>query len=116
MLSLISIQARPAESAQCLNVTLHDSKGNVVPTEGPVIGIMLGGAPVIEGIFPEYASITARTEVPCPQELMDIATNVFAEMCSTTQRRSAEALSRRVSLEAIQKGCEALSTALKETN
>ena len=116
MLLLISVYARPIESAQCFTVTLHDSEGTTVSTEGTVIGIMVGGVPIIDGAFPEYASISTRTNVPCPQELMDELTNLFAEMCSTTQRRSAAALSNRVSLDTIQRSCKNLSTALKETD
>ena len=104
----------PAESAQCVNVNLHDSNGTIVPTEEPVIGMMVGGVPAIEGVYPEYASTSAGTEVPCPQELMDLVTNIFTETCTTTERRAAAAQAHGVGPEAIQKGCADMSQALKD--
>lgn len=109
------VRTHPAESAQCVNVNLHDANGTIVPTEEPVIGIMLGGVPVIEGEFPEHASTSAGIEVSCPQELVNLITNLFAETCTTTERRAAAAQAHGVGPEIIQKGCTDISNALKTT-
>ncbi len=114
ILMLSVTHTRPAASAQCVNVNLHDSAGTIVPTEEPVIGIMLGGAPIIEGEFPVHASTSAGTEVRCPQELIDLVTNLFAETCTTTERRAAAAQAHGVGSEIIQKGCTDMSQALKD--
>lgn len=116
LLLLGTIHTHPAESAQCVNVNLHDSNGTIVPTKEPVIGIMLGGVPTIEGEFPEHATTSAGTEVPCPQELTDLITNLFTETCTTSERRTAAAQVHGVGPEIIQKGCTDLSNALETTD
>lgn len=105
-----------AEGAQCVNVSLLDSDGVIVPTEEPVIGMMVGQSLTVEGTFPLHATRIAGTQVPCPQILVDQVTNLFSETCTTQDRRNAAVQTHGVNLEAILKGCADMSAALNEEN
>lgn len=114
-LALFSISATPpAESAQCVNVSLLDANGVIVPTDEPIVGMMLGGVPAIQGNFPPHASTTAGTVVPCPQVIVDQVTALFSEICTTADRRAAAAKMYGANMEVITKGCTDMSDALND--
>jgi hypothetical protein len=118
ILSLIASlgHVRPADSAQCVNVSLLDSIGVIVPTEKPVVGMMIGDTLTFEGTFPPHATRVAGTQVPCPQILVDQVANLFSETCTTQDRRNAAVHTHGVTLEVIIKGCTDMSEALNEEN
>jgi len=103
---------QPAESAQCVNVSLLDPNGVIVTTDAPIVGMMLGGIPVIQGEFPPHAGTTAGTVVPCPQIIVDQVTSLFSETCTTAGRRTSAAQMHGVNIEVIAKGCTDMSAAL----
>jgi hypothetical protein len=105
---------RPVESAQCVYVSLLDANGDIVPTDIPVVGMILGGVHAIQGDFPPHVSTAAGTRVPCPQIIVDHVTNLFSEACTTIDRRAAAAQMYGVGMEVITKGCKDMAAALNE--
>jgi len=105
---------RPVGSAQCVYVSLLDANGVIVPTDMPVVGIILGGVHAIQGDFPPHVSTAAGTLVPCPQIIVDKVTNLFSETCTTIDRRTAAAQMHGVDMEVITKGCTDMAAALNE--
>ena len=115
VLMLGTAEIQPAQSAQCVNVSFLDADGILVPTEAPIVGIMLGGVPAVEGEVPEHASRTAGTVVPCPQELLDQVSGLFDETCLTADRRANAARLHGSGLDVIKKGCNDMSAALNNS-
>ncbi len=103
-----------AQSAQCVNVSLLDANGVIVPTDEPVVGMMVGGVPAIEGNFPPHVGRSAGSEAPCPQPLVDQVTELFTQTCTTSERRDTAAQQFGVDASVIAKGCLDMNEALNE--
>ena len=103
-----------AQSAQCVTVSLLDANGVVVPTDEPVIGMMLGDVPAIQGEFPPHVGTAAGSEVPCPQLIVDQVTELFTQTCTTSERRTSAAQQYGVEESVIANGCMDMNEALNE--
>jgi hypothetical protein len=105
--------AKPAEAAQCVTMIFFDQYGAVIPTPQPVVAIMLGGQPALNGAGPPYFSKKVGQPVPCPEKVVETIQKLFDESCSSEQRRTAAARDNKVPIANIDKGCANMMETLR---
>ena len=86
-----------AQAAQCVLMGYFDQNGAVIQTPAPVIGIMIGGAPVVEEGVPIHYRSQQGPDVPCPSE----------------GRRNQAAIDNKTTVEATNQGCTKMLQALQ---
>jgi hypothetical protein len=101
-------QAEP----HCVVMKFFDAQGIAIPTPQPVIGIMVGGTPQIEGSIPLAASRQPGAEIPCPDALVDTVQKVFDDSCLSEQRRNQAAANNRAPRSLIDKRCGDMAATL----
>jgi hypothetical protein len=99
------IPAAAHAEPHCVLMKFFDAQGVAVPTPEPVIAIMVGGAPQIEGTVPNAKTREPGAEAPCPDSLIDTVQKVFDASCLTEQRRNQAAASNRATRPVIDKRC-----------
>ncbi len=114
LLFLVVAHPNPVAAAQCVTVKLLDKDGVAIPTDSPVIGIMIGGRPAIEGVVPTHASLQAGASMPCPAEIVAQTRATFDEACTSETQRAKAAVDNKVDRKIIDKGCGDLAAALAE--
>ena len=93
------------EAASCVTMVLFDQYGAVVQTPAPVIGFLLGGAPVLDGALPPHFSRKPGLATPCPEDLIEKIRDLFNTSCPSEERRKAAALKNSSKPEDVNKGC-----------
>src|SRR5689334_10555108 len=89
------IPAAAHAEPHCVMMKFFDAQGVAIPTPEPVIAIMVGGAPQIEGSIPIAASRQPGAEVQCPASLVETVQKIFEDSCLTEQRRNLAAANNR---------------------
>ncbi len=97
--------AVPAQAAQCVLMGYFDQNGAVIQTPEPVIGIMIGGAPVVEEGVPIHYSSQQGPGVPCPTKLVESIRGMFNKSCPSEGSRNQAAIDNKTKVEAINQGC-----------
>jgi hypothetical protein len=113
MLMVLAGGINPASAAQCFTVKFIDKNGVVVPTPQPVVGIMVGGRPAVDGVVPTNVSIQPGAPAPCPEALIKSVRDTFEESCPTIEKRKRAAQVNNVDSTIIDKGCRDSLDALK---
>ena len=108
-----SLIAGPAVAAQCVLMSLFDQNGGVVPTEKPVVGLVVGDNPIIEGALPVHYSRKPIGSAPCPAALVENTRTLFNESCTSEDRRKRAAGDNKAELSVINKGCADMAKALQ---
>lgn len=106
--------AAPAVSAapQCVEMRFLDAKGVVLPVNPPLIGIMIGSAPLFEGSPPPFAKVEPGRFVGCPQALIDSARKAFVDSCTSDERRNTAARTNSVDISVVNQRCADLNDTL----
>jgi hypothetical protein len=97
-----------------VTVTFLDAKGNVIPVNRPVIGIMLGGKLAIEDTVPAHASQVPGAETACPPALVETVRKLFESSCLSDSQRRQTAVDNAVDLEIINDGCSTMGKVLNK--
>lgn len=100
------------EAASCVTMILFDQYGAVVQTPAPVVALMLGGAPVLDGALPTHFFRKPGLAAPCPENLVEKIQDLFNSSCPSEDRRKAAALKNNSKPEDINKGCANMAEAL----
>ena len=100
------------QAATCVAITLFDQNGAVVSVPMPVVGLMLGGTPVIGAGLPPHFSRKSGSAVPCPEVLLERIRDLFNASCPAEDRRNQAAATNRSSVEEINRGCANMAEAL----
>ncbi len=104
----------PAAAAKCVKMDFFDQYGAVIPTPQPVMGLLVGGEPVLGGAGPAYFSKKPAEPAPCPAALIEKVQGLFNTSCPTEARRAQAAKDNKVDLAVINKGCGNMAEALRE--
>lgn len=113
LIALLALAASPALAApQCMELRFLDANGVVVPVNPPMIGIMIGDAPLFEGSPPPHAGIDAGRIVSCPVELIASTQRAFDDFCTSDDRRKQAAKQNNADISLINKRCGDLSQTL----
>jgi hypothetical protein len=96
----------------CVIMKFFDAQGVAIPTPEPVIAIMVGGTPQIEGSIPIAKSREPGAEVPCPESLIGVVQKIFEDSCLTEQRRNRAAASNNAPRSLIDKRCGDMAVTL----
>jgi len=108
-----AMSAAPARAApQCVEMRFLDAKGVIIPVTPPLIGIMIGEAPLFEGLPPAFASATAGRLLPCPEALVASAQKVFDDSCTSDERRQKAAAANKADISVVNKRCADLTMTL----
>ena len=102
-----------AQAAQCVLMGYFDQNGAVIQTPAPVIGIMIGGAPVVEEGVPIHYSSQQGPGVPCPTKLVESIRGMFNKSCPSEGRRNQAAIDNKTTVEATNQGCTKMLQALQ---
>ena len=104
----------PAEAgtAKCYTVIFMDQVGQLIPTEKPVVGLPVGGDPIMMGVIPGHASRKIGEPAPCPRELVETITNLFNTSCTSEDRRAQAATNYKSTIENIVQNCANMASAL----
>jgi hypothetical protein len=105
--------AAPAMAMQCVEFLILDAKGVPIKTDR-LVGLMVGGSPVVNKTIPPHASKKVTDGVPCPLALLDSVHKLFQESCSSEDRRQAAARDNGGNISAINDGCANMIKALTE--
>jgi hypothetical protein len=108
----VSAISTPALAAQCVNVIYKDKNGAVVPTDAPVIGLMLGGKPVMGLGYRPGVEEVVGDEAPCPKALVDKVQELFDASCSNEERRKVTAAASKVDIAHVNQRCGDMAEAL----
>ncbi len=102
----------PASAAGCVAMNLFDQHGAVVPTPTPVIGMLLGGVPVLDGVVPPHFSRKPGAPAPCPEILVEKVRGLFNASCPSEERRKQAAAKNNSTISDINTGCANMAEAL----
>ena len=106
--------AAPARAAQCVTMIFLDQYGAVIQTPQPVVGLLLGGEPILGGTAPPYFTKKTGAPAPCQRQLLDRVLELFNNSCPTEERRNQAAKDNKADLSVINKGCANMAEALHE--
>jgi hypothetical protein len=96
----------PGHQPTCVNVTLLDAQDLPVKSAKPIIGIMVGGVPAMEGQdIPAHVTARPGTRVPCPPQLIANLQELFNQSCVSEERRKRAALDNKTTVETVVDGC-----------
>ena len=104
----------PAEAAQCVKMDFFDQYGAVILTPQPVVGLLVGGEPVLGGAGPAYFTKKPAGPAPCPAVLLKVVQELFNTSCPTEDRRAQAAKDNKVDVAVINKSCGNMAAALHE--
>lgn len=102
----------PASAAQCVKIIYKDKNGAVVPFDTPVIGLMLGGKPVMGLGYQAGMTETIGETTPCPKELVDKVRQLFDASCASEQSRKMTASASNVDIARVNQRCGDMAEAL----
>ncbi len=113
LIASLTLAAAPALAApQCLEMRFLDANGVIIPVNPPLIGIMIGDAPLFEGSPPPHAGLDTGRIVPCPVELLMSARRAFDDFCTSDDRRQQAAKQNNADMSLVNKRCGDLSATL----
>ena len=111
--AVLTLAASPALAApQCVEMRFLDGNGVLIPVNPPLVGIMVGDAPLYEGVPPQFAKAEPGRILPCPAELVAAARKAFEDFCTSDERRSRAAAQNNVDMSVINTRCGDLSQTL----
>ena len=110
--------AQPAQAApRCVIMKFLDKDRVVIPTDKPIIAIIIGDKPVMEDdVPPTTLSEEWGAETTCPASLLAQVRAVFEDNCISEQRRAAAATEHKAPRAVIDKGCTDIVASLGEIN
>jgi len=97
---------------QCMEMRFLDARGVVLPVNPPLIGIMVGDAPLFEGSPPQYSKLEAGRLLPCPEQLVASVRKTFEDSCTSDEKRKATAITNKADISLVNKRCADLSNTL----
>jgi hypothetical protein len=111
----IVMVARPAMAApQCVAMKFYDKDGVLVFTPEPIIAIMIGGKPAMEGQVPDVPKMEPGAEVACPTALLAEVRATFEANCVSEDRRNNAMKEHNVDRKIVDKGCSDIIESLDE--
>ena len=110
---VMALTSAPAFALHCYELTLKDEKGVVIPVSPPVIGLMLGGNPVIGDGVPPHATLEPAAPADCPLPLVEGIRNLYNASCLSEAARKKAATEGGATVERIKKGCEDMAASLQ---
>ncbi len=111
--AFLTFAATPALAApQCMEMRFLDENGVIIPVNPPLIGIMIGDAPLFEGFPPRYAQLETGRILPCPAALVESTQKTFDDFCTSDDRRAQAAAQNNVDMSFINKRCGDLMVTL----
>ncbi len=105
--------ASPAEAAQCVTMIFFDQDGAVISTPQPVIAVMIGGQPSLNGAGPPHFSKKVGGPAPCPEKALEKVRELFNDSCPSEERRKQAAKEHKVDIAVINKGCANMMETLR---
>lgn len=113
LIGIAALATTPAHAARCYKLILKDESGAVIPTAAPVVGLMLGKNPIIDGPVPAHAKREPAAPVACPASLVDGIHNLYNTSCVTEAAREKAAAENNTSVDVVKSGCADMSDALQ---
>ena len=107
------LAAAPAYAARCYTLTLKDEKGAVIPTPAPVVGLMLGKDPIIDGPVPAHAKKELAAPADCPASLVNGIRDLYNTSCVSDVARQKAAAENNSSVDNVKNRCADMSDALQ---
>ena len=99
----------------CVVVTLLDQDNLPIRTTEPVIGLLLGGSPVVEETAPAHSARKAGAPAACPPTLVAHVKELYEASCTSQDRRERAAAENKVVIEFVNNGCINMRAALTGT-
>jgi hypothetical protein len=96
----------------CVAVQLLDHDNLPLRTETPVVGLLVGGRPILPETLPRYSGLTVGAPAPCPPALVASVRAAYDDGCLTVERRRQTARANAADEEAIDAKCKGIGQAL----
>lgn len=113
LMGVAALATTPAYAARCFTLTLKDEKGAVIPTAAPVIGLMLGKNPIIEGPVPAHVKKELAAPADCPASLVNGIRDLYNTSCLSDEARQKAAAENNTFVDNVKSGCADMSDALQ---
>lgn len=113
LIGITTLAAAPAYAARCFTLTLKDEKGAVIPTAAPVVGLMLGKDPIIDGPVPAHVKKELAAPADCPASLVNGIRDLYNTSCVSDEARQKAAAENNASVDNVKNRCADMSDALQ---
>jgi hypothetical protein len=114
--SLAAENAAIPRKANCVKVELLDQDSLPVRGQPAVVGLLVGGKPIIpEAEYPRHFSLRAGEPAACPAALVESVAQSYKDSCLTAERRVQTATVNNASRESVATQCQTIREALGES-
>ncbi len=114
--SLAAENSAVPRKANCVKVELLDQDSLPVRGQPAVVGLLVGGKPIIPEVdYPRHSSLRAGEPATCPAALVEIVAQSYKDSCLTAERRVQTATANKASRESVEAQCQTIREALGES-